>query len=108
MNKKNLSYKALRTTPPIIDVKKLKDKKEIIFTMVSCMCDNIAYIRLKKNEQGEFCLNSYISSMGYSFSNFQIAHLSHEIEWAADENKWAEVIRMINTGTSVIGEVISR
>jgi len=108
MNTKGLDYQKLRQTPPIIEVKKLKDKKEIIFTMVSCMCNNISYIRLKKNEQGEFRLNAYSGSYGYSFSNFQMKHTQHEIEWAADENKWGDVIRMINSGTSVIGEFISR
>ena len=103
-----LDWTNLKKNPPIIDVKKLKGKKEVIFTMVSCMCNNISYIRLKKNQEGEFRLNAYITSYGYSFSNYQMRHTQHEIEWTADEGKWADVIRMINTGTSVIGEVISR
>jgi hypothetical protein len=32
----------------------------------------------------------------------------HEIEWAADEEGWDEVIRMINSGTAAIESVISR
>ena len=104
----NLDWKQLKLNPPIIEVKKLKGKKEVIFTMVSCMCNNISYIRLKKNEEGEFKLNAYITSYGYSFSNYQMRHTQHEIEWSADEGKWGDVVRMINTGTSVIGEIISR
>jgi hypothetical protein len=103
-----LDWIELKQNPPIIDVKKLKGKKEIIFTMVSCMCNNISYIRFKKNQEGEFRLNAYITSYGYCYSNYQIKHTKHEVEWSADEDNWAEVIRMVNTGTSVIGEVISR
>jgi hypothetical protein len=103
-----LDWAELKQNPPMIDVKKLKGKKEVIFTMVSCMCNNISYIRFKKNQEGEFRLNAYITSYGYSFSNYQMRHTQHEIEWSADEGNWAEVIRMLNTGTSVIGEFISR
>jgi hypothetical protein len=103
-----LDWAELKQNPPMIDVKKLKGKKEVIFTMVSCMCNNISYIRFKKNQEDEFRLNAYITSYGYSFSNYQMRHTQHEIEWSADEGNWAEVIRMLNTGTSVIGEFISR
>lgn len=101
-------YRELKRNPPLIDVRKLKNKKEVIFTLVSCMCDNIAYLRLKKNADNEFRVNTYNSHCGLVYSNFQFKHTGHEIEWAADENKWGDIIRMINSGTSVISEVISR
>jgi hypothetical protein len=46
--------------------------------------------------------------MGYSYSNFQIKHPKHILEWEADENYWGGVISMINSGTSVIESVQSR
>jgi len=101
-------YRELKATPPYIYEKKLRNKKEIIFTLVSCMCDNIAYLRLKKNADGEFKIHTYNAHYNAAFSNFQFKYREHEIEWAADENNWGDVISMINSGTSVISEVISR
>lgn len=68
------------------------------------MCDNVGYLRFKKNSDGEFRLDG----MGYAISNWQMKHPKHEIEWEADENMWGGVIAMINSGTSVIEEVKSR
>ncbi len=78
--------------------------KEVIFKTVSCMCDNVHYLRFKKNSDGEF----KIDGMGFSISNWQMKHPKHEIEWEADENEWGGVIAMINSGTEVIEEVKSR
>ena len=60
---KKLDYKELLVNPPIFDARKLKGKRELIFTMVSCMCNNISYIRLKKNAEGEFKLFAFINSI---------------------------------------------
>ena len=81
-----------------------KNPREVIFTTISCMCDNVHTLRLKKNNEGDFKL----SGMGHAFSNWQIKHSKSDIEWMADANKWNEVIRMINTGTSIIENVKSR
>ena len=101
-------YRELKLKPPTIEIRKLKGKKEVIFTLVSCMCDNVAYLRLKKNSQGEFRVDTYNNSCGLSFSNFQFGYAPYEIEWAADAGKWSIVIGMINAGTSAISEVNSR
>ena len=68
------------------------------------MCDNVHYLRFKKNQNGEFKLDG----MGFSISNWQMHHEKFAVEWKADENKWNEVATMINTGTSVIESVVSR
>ena len=55
------------------------------------MCDNVGYIKFKKNSEGDFKMDG----MGYSLSNWQFNHQVHEIEWEADENMWGAVIAMI-------------
>jgi len=95
-------YQELRMNKPKLTIK--KGAKEVIFKTVSCMCDNVHYLRFKKNNDGEFKMDG----MGFSISNWQMKHPKHEIEWEADENEWGGVIAMINSGTEVIEEVKSR
>ncbi len=95
-------YRELRMNPPKLTIK--EGAKEVIFKTISCMCDNVGYLRFKKNDNGEFILDG----MGFAVSNWQMKHPKHEIEWEADENEWGGVIAMINSGTSVIEEVKSR
>jgi hypothetical protein len=95
-------YQELRMNPPKLSVK--KEAREVIFTVVSCMCDNVYYLTFKKNKDGDFKLNGN----GFALSNFQMKHPIHDIEWEADENEWGGVITMINSGTSVVAEVKSR
>ena len=68
------------------------------------MCDNVGNLRFKKNSEGEFKLDG----MGFAISNWQMKYQKHEIEWKADENMWDEVIKMINSGTSIIESVMNR
>jgi hypothetical protein len=49
-----------------------------------------------------------MDGMGNALSNFQMKAKPYEIEWKADEEKWTEVITMINSGVSVIESVSSR
>lgn len=102
-------YDELRKNPPSVvkDIK--KNAKEVIFYVVSCMCDNKYTLRFRKNEDGEFKM----SGMGFSLSNFQFGHRTggikpFEIEWQADEGNWLRVQTMINSGTVLIEKVISR
>jgi len=97
-----VTYIELLNNPPKITIP--KGVKEIVFHIVSCMCDNKYILRLKKNENGEFSLNG----MGQSLSNFQLKHKPYEIEWAADSGSWKSVIRMINSGTATISHVDTR
>jgi hypothetical protein len=95
-------YQELKNNPPQLSIK--GNAKEVIFTTISVMCDNIGYLRFKKNSEGDFKLDGN----GFAVSNWQMKNEKHEIEWTADEENWNEVIKMINTGTSQIESVISR
>ena len=100
-------YLNLKQNNPTLRI--TKKPREVIFTTISCMCDNIHTLRLKKNNEGDFKLSGIgRSGMGHAFSNWQIKHSKSDIEWMADANKWNEVIIMINTGTSIIEKVKSR
>ena len=95
-------YAELLNNPPKLEVK--KDAREVVINLISCMCDNKYKWTFKKNEDGDFKINTH----GYSFSNFQTEFDKDEIEWEADDLKWDEVFRMINSGTSVIESLRSR
>jgi hypothetical protein len=95
-------YKELRLNTPELVIK--EGVKEVIFTTISCMCDNKGCLRFKKIKNDEFKLDG----IGFSILNWQMKYPQHEIEWKADEGNWGEVIKMINTGTSTIASVISR
>ena len=81
-----------------------KNSKEVIFTTISCMCDNEGNLRFSKNNEGEFKM----SGLGSAISNWQMKYKQFEIEWKADEGKWEEVAKMINSGTSQIEKVVQR
>ena len=95
-------YRELRQNPPKLTIK--NGAREVIFTTISCMCDNVSYITLKKNSDGDFKM----SGGRFALSNWQMKHPIHDIEWEADENEWGGVIAMINSGTEAISEVKSR
>jgi len=95
-------YKELRENPPKLTVN--DNPREVIFKTISCMCDNVHHITLKKNSEGDFKMDGN----GFSLSNWQFKHEIHDIEWEADSNMWDGVITMINSGTSIISEVKSR
>jgi hypothetical protein len=95
-------YQELRMNPPKLSIK--GGAREVIFKTISCMCDNVGYLRFKKNDEGDFKLDG----KGNSISNWQMKNPQHEIEWTADEEGWDEVISMINSGTTKVESVVSR
>jgi hypothetical protein len=95
-------YQALRITPPKLKV--VKNSREVVITTISCMCDNIHYLTLKKNSDGDFKLDGG----GFSLTNWQMKYPKHDIEWEADAENWTKVFEMINSGTEAISEVKSR
>lgn len=95
-------YKELIKSPPKLEVK--EGAREVVIHLISAMCDNKYTWTLKKNEEGDFKINSH----SFAFSNFQTEYEKYEIEWEADENNWQTVFKMINSGTSVIEKVRSR
>lgn len=98
-------YQDLLRNKPKLEIKDRAN--EVIFTLVSCMCDNISYIRFYKKDT-EFNLSHYNSNVGLAFSNLQCKFEKHDILWEADDNNWETVIEMINSGISKIAEVKSR
>ena len=95
-------FRELRMNPPKLTIK--EGAREVIFTTISCMCDNVSYITFKKNSDGDFKM----SGGRFALSNWQMKHPQHDIEWEADANEWNRVIEMINSGTEAISEVKSR
>lgn len=79
------------------------DAREVIFSTPDSM-GNERFLQFKKNENGDFVLRG----KGHSLSNWQFKHAIHEIKWKADEQDWAEVVRMINTGIHKVASVVSR
>ena len=95
-------YVELLNNPPKLEVK--ENAREVVINLISCMCDNKHKWTFKKNEDGDFKINTH----GYSFINFQTKFDKDEIEWEADDLKWDKVFRMINSGTSKIESLRSR
>ena len=95
-------FRELRLNAPKLTIK--EGAREVIFKTISCMCNNVGHLRFTQNEKGYFKMDG----MGSAISNWQMKNEKHEIEWTADEEGWNEVIKMINSGTSVIESVISR
>lgn len=95
-------YVTLRHNPPKLKVK--ENARELVITTISCMCDNVHYLTLKKNIEGDFKLDT----VRFALSNWQMKYPKHDIEWAADEGNWDKVFEMINSGTEAISEIKSR
>ncbi len=95
-------YTELLNNPPKLEVK--ENAREVVINLISCMCDNRHKITLKKNDDGDFKLNSHRDS----YRNFQIEFDRDDIEWEADDSNWNKVFDMINSGTSKIDNIKSR
>ena len=92
-------YLDLKNNPPKIEIK--KGAKEVLVTTISVMCDNEHTIRFKKDSNGEFTVNGGINSL----RNWQMKYDTMDLTWAADEENWSEVIKMINSGTEQVEKV---
>ncbi len=101
-----MNYRTIINNKPNLTIK--DNAKDVIFTLVSAMCDNISYIRFKRKEDNEHSLSYYNNHVRLAFSNLQCDYSTHDILWEADNSNWEEVINMINTGTSAIADVKSR
>ena len=95
-------YSELVHNPIKVDVK--DGAREVVFTLISAMCDNESTLQFKKHYSGDFRANL----LGEAFSNIQAKHDKIDMEWAADDGKWNEVVKMINTGTSRVGSIRAR
>ena len=82
----------------------VQNPREVIFHTVASMCDNKHLFKFKKNAEGDFNL----TCNGFAYSNFGIKGNKYELEWAADEGNFFNVIQMINSGYQVVEKVVSR
>lgn len=99
-------YQDTRANPPKLAIK--AKVKEVIFDCISPMCDNKFYIRFKKNQEGDFKVSVFNAHCAYAFSNLQLKEPAHALEWLADDEKWEDVVRIINTGVQVVASVQAR
>ncbi len=98
-------YQELLTEPfsPTEDNKsKFKDFKQAIFTMVSCMCDNTAYMKLTRGD-GTVEINHYNDHCALSLNNLQMSNGAKDnIDWRATEGELEAVLSILNSGTSKV------
>jgi len=92
-------FNELRTNPPRLIIQ--GKPRQIKIDLISVMCDNEYRWIVKKDENGDYRINT----MGYAFSNFQCKCRKDDIEWEMDEGNWDEAFRMINSGTSLIEKI---
>tara|TARA_R110000824_G_scaffold55543_3_gene152938 strand:- start:65 stop:370 length:306 start_codon:yes stop_codon:yes gene_type:complete len=98
-------YQELIHNPYRMHHKEIKENaREVIFYVVSCMCDNRYTLHFSKKDNGDFRM----SGGSFALSNFGFKHKPFEIEWVADEGDWIGVKNMINSGTVKVDKVISR
>ena len=103
-------YKRIQKKNDLLDFELLlgqqvkQDAREVIFHTVASMCYNKHMFRFKKNSEGDFNL----TCNGFAFSNFGIKNDKYELEWAADEGDFFDVIKMINSGYQLVEKVVSR
>lgn len=99
-------YVEVTQNPPKIHV--CEASREVIFTVVSCMCDNISYIHF--NDYGEgFKVRARNEHTSLSLSNYQMPDdYKTDLIWAADIDDWDHVIDIINSGTSKVCSARSR
>jgi len=96
-------HSELRNNPPQLIVK--AGAREVVFSVIDSL-NNVSYLTLKKNGMGDFSLSAKNAHVGLSISNFNLDVT--DITWAADEEDWLSVVKMINQGFSVIEKVRSR
>jgi len=94
-------YRELVANPPKITVDK-ESPREVIFYLVSCMCDNKHKITFRKKENGEYS----VSAGNQAMSNFQMkGDYATDLRWFAEDNEWNKVVDVINSGTEVVEAV---
>jgi len=98
-------YQELLVNPFLMNGKTVKENaREVVFYVVSCMCDNKYTLHFSKKDNGDFKM----SGGRFSLKNFNFNYKPFEIEWKADEGDWIGVKNMINSGTIKVEKVISR
>ncbi len=96
-------YRTILNNPPKLGIK--ENAREVVITTISCMCDNVHLLTFRKNKDGDF----RVTGGRFALSNWQMkGDYRTDLEWAADDQNWNEVHRIINSGTSVAESARSR
>ena len=95
-------YQTLILNPPKLQVP--KESKQIMISLISCMCDNHYTWEFRKDSANEWKLNT----KGYAYSNFQLKVERWELEWAADAGDWEYVFDEINKGVQKVESIRTR
>ncbi len=78
----------------------------IILTMVSCMCDNISYLKLTKKDEDTVGVSLYNDRCSLAFSNLQAEEDAKEMmKWAMLDNDLDEILRLANSGTEAVESI---
>lgn len=94
-------YQELRNNPPVIKIEK-ENPREVHFETVSCMCDNRHKISFYRNDNGSYRM----SGNGFALSNWQMkGDYETDCCWAVEDGDWDKVVKIINTGTSIVESV---
>ena len=96
------TYQKTKNNPPALYIK--GTPREVKIDLVSNMCDNRYRWTFKKNEEGDYKLNTHM----FAYSNFGLSIRKDDLEWIADEADWTSVINEINRGSSLVTNIKSR
>ena len=64
-------YRELRLNQPKLTIK--EGAREVIFKVVSCMCDNVYHLTLKKDNNGDFSLVNTVTNAVKAVNTYQNA-----------------------------------
>ena len=109
MTTKLKTYRECRNNPVDLRGLKLTDKTKMVqLTMISCMCDNVSYLKVTKKD-GEVSVSLYNDHCALAFSNLQAEpNAKEKIKWAMEDNNLAEVVRLAGSGTEAVAELVIR
>ena len=93
--------------PSAVESKQLNKKTDMLqVTLVSCMCDNISYLKVRRTSGFHASVTLSNDSHGLTLSNLQMQpNAKEEIRWAFLDGNLDEVLRIISTGTRVVSSI---
>lgn len=90
----------------------LSDKKTVILTLVSSMCDNISYLKLHRKDEDIISVRLSNDHTALSLSNIQMDMNTHNpsemLKWAFLDNDLKELVKIVNGGTSKVCDIQCR
>ena len=110
-------YREIRQNPPALKV--VDNPSRVTFKMIDAMCDNRSEINFVKTKDFWKVRAVLPSGMGNSLSNYQFGRGSYapkntlrvtaqDLCWMAEDGEWDEIIKVVNSGVSVIELIRSK